>query len=82
MLRGVPVHINHAIVAASDTDLFGLAAPEDAGPVRRRRARRSSSPRRRAARSPLQHLGFLVDDGTLDGLGASRCEWLVRVCPT
>ena len=38
--RGVPVHINHAIVAASDklasaryfTDLFGLAEPEEAGP--------------------------------------------------
>jgi catechol 2,3-dioxygenase-like lactoylglutathione lyase family enzyme len=38
--QGVPVHINHAIVAAGDklasarsfTDLFGLAQPEEAGP--------------------------------------------------
>ena len=38
--RGVPVHINHAIVAAGDklasarsfTELFGLAEPEEAGP--------------------------------------------------
>ena len=52
--RGVPVHINHAIVAASDklasartfTDLFGLAEPEEAGPFAVVRLDGGAQPRR------------------------------------
>ena len=75
----MPVHINHAIVAASDklasarffTDLFGLAEPQEAGPFAivtlddGELIQFATPP---GGEISPQHLAFLVDDDTFDGL--------------
>ena len=84
--RGVPVHINHAIVAASDklasaryfTDLFGLAEPEEAGPFAV--VRLDDGELLQFATPPTGeivpiHLCFQVDDERFDAL-VSRLEAL------
>lgn len=78
---GVPVHINHAIVAAHDktesarffASLFGLAAPEDAGPfavVRLADGELIQFAVPPGGEVSPQHLAFLVDDATFDALVA------------
>jgi catechol 2,3-dioxygenase-like lactoylglutathione lyase family enzyme len=74
----VPVHINHAIVAASDklasarffTDLFGRAEPEEAGPFAivtlddGELIQFATPP---GGEISPQHLAFLVDDESSTG---------------